>query len=307
MMERQFEAHSPSYAQLESVQLAYDAFGEPGAPALLLISGLGNTHNAWHESFCMQLVERGYYVIRFANRDAGLSTRVAGGQTPSLPALVWALLRGKTPAVPYRADDMAQDAAGLLDHLGVERAHIVGASLGGVIGQQFALRYPQRALSLTSMMSTSGNPWLPLPRRRSLVLFESSPAELDAYIEHSVKVRRGLRGYGYPFDEAFARQQAESAFHASPQPPGVQRQMAALLATLADRDRLAAIRVPTLVIHGGDDPLLPVRHGVDTAKRISGARLLVVRGMGHELPPVLWPQVIAAIDEHARGQAKGAQ
>lgn len=290
----------PARAQVNGIELVYDTFGEQDAQPIVLIMGLGNQMIGWREEFCAQLAARGYWVIRFDNRDTGLSTKFEGAETPGLMGLIWGYVTGHPGEVPYTLSDMSDDTVGLLDALGLESAHMVGVSLGGMIAQTVAIEHPQRVRTLTSMLSSTNDPRLPWPRPKTLILFRAAPEDRAGVIERAVKVRRAMRGGGFPMDEEVVRQHAARSYDRNHVPGGARRQMAAVMASArSQRSRLASVRAPTLVIHGAADPLLPVKHGHDTAQAIPGAELLVIEGLGHELPEAVWPQVIGAIADHA--------
>jgi pimeloyl-ACP methyl ester carboxylesterase len=294
----------PARARVNGIEICYDTFGDRQAPAVLLIGGLGNQMIDWQDDFCTQLAERGYQVIRFDNRDTGLSTTFEHMPTPSLLPLIWTYLLGKPFDVPYTLEDMANDALGLLDELDIDAAHVVGASLGGMIAQMMAIQQPLRLNTLTSILSSTNDPGLPPPRPKTLILFKPTPQDLPGYIEHKVKVRRAVRGGGFPLDESNIRDHAVRLYERSRPSDGASRQMAAVMASAhSRRKQLKSISVPTLVIHGRADPLLPVKHGVHTAKVIPRAELLIIDGLGHELPPAVWPQVVEAIAHHAAAHA----
>ncbi|MBN2391096.1 MAG: alpha/beta hydrolase [Anaerolineae bacterium] len=294
-----YSQHSaPARVQANGIELVYDTFGDPEAIPLLLIAGLGDQMLAWHEGFCSQLAARGYWVIRFDNRDAGLSTKFDHAGTPAFFKLIWAFVRKKSVAVPYTLHDMALDAVGLLDALNISAAHIVGGSLGGLIAQSLAYRHPQRVRTLTLLISSTMNPRLLPPHPKSLVLFKSPSPGLEGYVEHTVKARRAVRGSRFPFDEAALRTQAKLLYERNPDIRGAARQTAALFANRYDEQAIKSIAVPTLVIHGSADPLIPVRHAYYTAKILPDATLLIIEGMGHEFPPEVWPQVIDALVQH---------
>ncbi len=279
-----------------NIEIEYDTFGDPLSNPLLLIMGLGAQMISWEEEFCELLVNHGFYVIRFDNRDVGLSTKFEEIGVPDIMKLVIGAQRGEKIEFPYTLEDMADDAIGLLDALKIDKAHICGASMGAMIVQVIAVRYPSRVLSLTSIMGSTGNPDLPQPKQEAMkVILTPAPTEREAYIEESVKRWRVLYGTGFPFDEERRRKMATRAYDRSFYPQGFARQLAAILASGNRRPTLASIKVPTLVIHGGDDPLVPVEGGKDTAEAIPGAELLIIDGMGHSLPPETWPQIVGAI------------
>ncbi|WP_179405622.1 alpha/beta fold hydrolase [Burkholderia guangdongensis] len=288
-------------AKANGIELAYDTFGDPAAPPLLLVMGLGTQMIAWEEGFCEQLAQRGYHVIRFDNRDIGLSTRFDQAGVPNVTALLTRAMAGQPLDVPYTLADMAADSIGLLDALGLDRAHVVGASMGGAIGQEIALRYPARVRSLTSIMATSGAPGLPPPTPEAMTaLLTPTPLERGAYLARYRAVMQVLRGPVYTEDEAVDVARATRAFARGINPPGVARQLAAILASGSRKERLASLHVPTLVLHGNADPLVPIECGIDVAQTVPDAKLVVLEGMGHALPMPLWTRIVDAIDEHAR-------
>lgn len=281
------------------IRLEYESFGSAAHPALLLIMGLGAQLTRWALPFCNKLVERGFRVIRFDNRDVGLSTHLNDAPVPELATIMAARMTGLPVRVPYTLHDMAADTVGLLDALEIDAAHIVGASMGGMIAQLVAADYPQRVLSLTSIMSTTGNPALPPPTpAASAVLMARSPhpSDLEAYVKHGLNTLRVIGSPGVPFDEAAARERLTADAKRSYNPSGFGRQLAAVTATGDRRERIRRIRAPTLVIHGADDPLVPLTGGRDTAENIPGAELLVVAGMGHDLPPAFYDRIVDAIE-----------
>jgi pimeloyl-ACP methyl ester carboxylesterase len=274
------------------IEITYDTFGEPSDPAMLLIMGLGEQMIAWDEEFCCQLAAKGYWVIRFDNRDVGASTKFDKAGVPDLIAL----MQGKTVKVPYTLDDMAKDTIGLLDALDIKVAHIVGASMGGMIAQTVAIKYPKRVRTLTSIMSTTGDPGLPQPKPEAgQLLYTPAPTERTAYIEHSVKVWRTLGSPGFPSNEERTREFAGRVYDRGLNPAGFGRQLAAIYASGGRKDALKSVNIPTLVIHGDADPLIPLEAGKDTAASIPRAKLMVIEGMGHNLPPEVWPKVVDAI------------
>src|SRR6266542_3608830 len=283
-------------APTTGIEIEYATFGEPGAPPLLLVMGLGAQMISWDEAFCEQLAARGFHVIRFDNRDVGLSTKMEAAGEPDLVA---AFAGSSRPA--YRLEDLADDAVGLLEALGIQAAHVVGASMGGFVSQLIAINHPGRVLSLTSIMSGPGgrDQESPTPLAAE-VLTRVPPATREGRIEHSIWVRRVLSGSLDPFDEADERRRSERAYDRSYYPMGAARQLVAVLAADSRLERLKDVKVPTLVIHGIDDSLVPVENGRRTAAAVPGARLLEFEGMGHELPERVWPQVVDAIEETAR-------
>ncbi len=279
------------------ISIEYETFGDPAKPALALIMGLGAQMIFWQEDFCRQIMERGFHVVRFDNRDCGLSRHFQELGIPDVGAAMTASLSGEpVPAPPYTLRDMAADVVGLLDALDIERAHVVGASMGGMIAQAVAIEHPSRVHSMTSIMSTTGNREVPPATPEAMTaLLTPSPSDRAEFIDHMVKTFRIVGSPGFEFDEASFRDRVGRAFDRSYDPSGVARQLVAVLADGDRKERLRGVRVPTLVIHGKNDPLVPVEGGIDTADAVPGARLLVIEGMGHDLPRGAWPQIIGAI------------
>lgn len=289
------------------IEIAYDTFGDPAAEPMLLVMGLGSQMLFWHEDFCRMLAERGHYVVRFDNRDIGLSTKFAHAGVPNLMDVISASLQGLPVRVPYTLDDMADDAAGLLDALGIPSAHVVGASMGGMIAQTLAIRHPRRVKSLVSIMSTTGDPSLPQAKPEVLMVIMQPPAQdRDGAIERAVNVFRAIGSPGFPFDEEMVRDRAARSFDRCYHPEGQARQLAAIFAHGSRRDALQRLNVPALVIHGDSDPLVPVEGGIDTAAAIPGAELIVVKGMGHDNPRPVWPGAVEAISRLTQ-RAAGAR
>jgi alkanesulfonate monooxygenase SsuD/methylene tetrahydromethanopterin reductase-like flavin-dependent oxidoreductase (luciferase family)/pimeloyl-ACP methyl ester carboxylesterase len=290
-----------SIAKANGIELCYDTFGNRDAAPLLLIMGLAAQMIEWDEEFCDELASRGYFVIRFDNRDIGLSTKLPQLGTPNVQALFAQRLLGGTVAAPYTLTDMAADAAALLDHLGIEHAHVVGLSMGGSIAQLMAIQHAERVLTLTSIMSSTGDPSLPPPKAEALsVLLTPAPADRAGYVQHYARNMRVLRGPGHELDEKRDLERAARYFGRGLNPPGAARQLAAILAAESRKESLKSVRAPTLVIHGSADPLVLLAGGKATADAIPGAKLFVVEGMGHALPRAHWPQLIDAIAAHAR-------
>jgi len=282
------------------IQIEYDTFGDSSFPALLLVAGNGAQIYFWDAEFCELLVKKGYFVIRFDNRDAGLSTKFEEAGIPDFPAAIKALMAGKPVESAYTLDDMADDAVGLLNALGIEKAHICGASMGGMIAQVIAYRHPKHVLSLTSIMSTTGNPDLPQAKPETIAaVLAPAPAERGAYVEHNMNIWRKIWSPGFPFEEKRARTFIEKSYDRSYYPQGAARQNIALIANGDRRESLSTIAVPTLVIHGADDPLIPVEGGKDTARVIPGARLFIINGMGHDMPKGVWAEIVDTISKNA--------
>ncbi|HEV2027571.1 MAG TPA: alpha/beta hydrolase [Candidatus Dormibacteraeota bacterium] len=281
------------------IDIEYETFGDPDAPALLLITGLGAQMISWEDNFCVQLAGRGFQVIRFDNRDSGLSTLMDDAGYPDIAAAF-----GGDAQPAYQLDDLAADAAGLLDALGIGAAHVVGASMGGFIAQLVAINHPDQVLSLTSIMSGPGGTDEVAPKPEgAAVLIASPPAAREERIEQAMSFRRVLLGSGDPFDEELERTRATRAIDRKYYPVGVGRQLVAILAAESRLERLKQVRVPTLVIHGVDDVLIPVENGRLVAQAVSDARLLEIEGMGHDVPARAWPRVLDAIEEIARQAA----
>jgi len=289
-------------ATAAGVELAYDSFGRDADEAILLISGLGAQRIRWTTPFCEDLASRGFRVIRFDNRDAGGSTHLRDCPAPDFGALAAALEAGRRPDVPYALADMAADAVGLFDASRIERAHVVGRSMGGMIAQILASEYPERVRSLTSIMSSTGNPALAgaEPEVMALMRRPSPDPFLDetAFLAHSVAFARRIAGAG--FDEQAHRQLVLEETRRAYDPAGVARQLAAMALAGDRRSRLATIAAPTLVIHGTDDPLIPPAGGRDTADTIPNADFLLIDGMGHDLPAAQERRVCEAIEATAR-------
>jgi pimeloyl-ACP methyl ester carboxylesterase len=301
-------AHQPpQLARANGIDICYEIFGEANAEPMLLIMGLGAQMIHWDDDFCRQLAARGFRVIRFDNRDIGKSSKLSGGKRLS-PVELLKLRFLKIPiAAPYKLRDMAEDTIGLMDTLGIKSAHLVGASMGGMIAQEIAISFPEAVRSLTSIMSTTGNPKLPPPTREaSAMLMAPPPATKEEYFVRFAQTWKILRVGSFPEDEALDRSRAERTYERGLNPAGVGRQLRAILASGSRKERLRSVKAPTLVIHGTVDPLVRPEGGKDTAASIPGARLLMIEGMGHALPIPMWPQIIDAIDKHAHGAAAKA-
>jgi pimeloyl-ACP methyl ester carboxylesterase len=294
---------SESFARVGEIEICFETFGDPGDPAMLLIMGLGTQMVAWHDEFCEQLAARGFFVIRHDNRDIGRSTHLDDAPVPTL----WQLLTRSTKSA-YTLAEMARDSVGVLDELGIEQAHIVGASMGGMIAQTVAIRYPERTLSLVSIMSNtgarlSGQPAISL----YTVLLKPAPREREAFIQHAVEMFTRISGSGYEPDVEDLRTIATASYERGHDPRGSQRQLAAIV---ADRDRSPALRrlkIPATVIHGAEDKLVRPSGGRATAAAIPGAKLVEIPGMGHGLPRGAWPTIIEAIVETAERATPAAR
>ena len=277
------------------ITLCFETFGEPASEPALLIMGLGTQMLGWHEDFCQALADRGFYVVRFDNRDAGRSTHVHGAP-PTIPQL----LRRSRAAAHYTLRDLAEDSARLLDELGLAPAHVIGASMGGMIAQTLAAHSPQKVSSLVSIMSSTGRLSSGQPSLRLYpFLLRRPPSGQAAFVSHVERAFATFGSRGLPRDESDIREVAIRSYERDRDPSGIGRQLAAIIAS-GDRTReLRSIMAPTLVVHGTVDPLIAPSGGRATARAIPGAKLLRIRGMGHDLPRVIWPRLIEAIVENA--------
>jgi pimeloyl-ACP methyl ester carboxylesterase len=284
------------FAEVGEVELCYEEFGSREGEPMLLVMGLATQMIGWHEDFCEGLAAHGFRVIRYDNRDVGRSTRLEGEGVPGTAAMMLGL---GDPA--YTLSDLAGDAAGLLDHLGIDSAHVVGASMGGMIAQMLAIEHPRRVRSLASIMSGTGTRWSRMPRLRALAtLLRAAPNHREGFVEHTVRTFEVIGSPGFETDEERLREVAAMSFDRGRYPQGIARQMHATTSSPSRRPRLRRLGVPTVVIHGDKDPLVRFGAGKATARTIPGARLRVIEGMGHDLPRGAWPPIIAAIAENAR-------
>jgi pimeloyl-ACP methyl ester carboxylesterase len=285
------------------IELAYERFGDPDAPPVLLVMGVAMQMLAWPDAFCAELVDRGVQVIRFDNRDVGLSSHLHEAPTPDLPAA----LGGDLSSVSYTLSDMAADAVGLLAALGFDSAHLVGASMGGMIAQTIAIEHPGRVRSLTSMMSTTGNLSVGQPRPEVLQTFGGPPASTrEEVIEQMVRIVRVVGSPGYEKDEAALRERVGRAYDRSYDPLGMARQAVATVASGDRTERLRSLDVPTLILHGADDMMCDISGGTATATAIPGAELVVFDGMSHDLPRALWPEITSRITDLVRRVEEGS-
>ena len=298
-------------ANANGIELTYESFGHDADPAVFLIAGLGTQMIRWTVPFCKALAACGYRVIRFDNRDTGGSTHFSASAAPDFGTLVTALMAGQRPDVPYTLQDMAADAVGLLDALAIDRAHVVGRSMGGMIAQIMASEYPARVLSLTSIMSSTGNPALPqaAPDIMAMLMRPAPDPFSDevGFLTQSLAFARRIAGRGYPFDEDSHRRLILDEARRAYDPAGVGRQSAAMAVAGDRRPRLATITAPACVIHGADDLLILPACGRDTAAAIPAADFLLIEGMGHDLPPEFSRAVIAAIDRTAKKERAKAR
>ncbi len=284
------------FTSVGDVELCYETFGDPADPAMLLIMGLGTQMIGWHEGFCRALVARGFFVIRYDNRDSGRSTHFDSVRPPTPGQLV----RRRIPNPPYTLTDMADDAAGLLDALGIAAAHVIGASMGGMIAQTLAVQHPDRVLSLTSIMSNTGSRWSGQAAVRLWpYLLRRPKAGKEAFVERIVAVFHAIGSPGFPTDDEWLRAMAELSFDRGADATSTARQLGGIVASGNRTLELRLVTAPTLVVHGTADRLVRPSGGRATARAVPGARLLVIEGMGHDLPRGAWPRVIDAIVENA--------
>ncbi|MCX4834977.1 alpha/beta fold hydrolase [Streptomyces sp. NBC_01016] len=290
----------PNVVVSPEVSIAYESFGDPGDPPVLLVMGFGAQLLGWHEDFCRALADRGRYVIRYDNRDCGLSTKF-DEHPVDMGEFIAAVSSGDIPAalamVPYRLSDMADDGLGLLTALGIDRAHVVGASMGGMIAQTMALSSPDRVLTLTSMMSSTGeSEYGRSSPEAQAALFTPKPADREGYVAAAEKeLVWASKRYG---DAAALRELAAASHDRSFYPAGIGRQLGAMVLSGSRADALRELRVPTLVIHGLDDTLIDPSGGKRTAELVPGAELLLIPDMGHDRPRELWPELIDAVVSH---------
>ena len=279
----------------EGMTLCYEHFGSESDPPMLLIMGLGTQMIGWPDEFCLQLAERGFHVVRFDNRDIGRSTHVTAP-----PPTRGQILSRRIDPVPYTLADMAGDAAGLMHKLGIAPAHVVGASMGGMIAQTLAARQPETVRSLVSIMSTTGNRWKGQPAFGIYrYLLRQAPEERDAFIAYTTRVFEAIGSRGLPFDRDRVRDMIARSYDRGRDPAGPSRQLAAIIASGDRTAELRTIGAPTLVIHGSKDRMVARSGATATARAIPGARLMIVEGMGHDLPEAAWPQLVDAISAHA--------
>ncbi|HEX8752354.1 MAG TPA: alpha/beta hydrolase [Solirubrobacterales bacterium] len=289
-------------APANGIELAYQELGDSDGEPLLLVMGLATQMIAWDEEFCGMLAERGFRVVRFDNRDIGRSTKIGSAGVPSRVDM----MLGRRASSPYLLRDMASDTVGLMDHLGFDSAHVVGASMGGMIAQTLAIQHPQRVRSLVSIMSTTGNRRTGLPSLKAFgVLLGKPPRGREQAIERAVNVFRVIGSPGYPFEEGHVREMAALSFERGHNPAGVARQLHAITASGDRTKSLRGVRAPTTVIHGDRDVLVRPAGGRATAAAIPGARLRMIEGMGHDLPRQLWPTFVEEIAANAQRAREG--
>ena len=289
-------------AQANGIEIEYETFGDRSGRPLLLIMGLGSQLTGWSEEVLQQLADEGHRVIIFDNRDTGLSSKMEEAGAPDISGVLKALSRGEEIGVPYTFQDMGQDALGLLDFLGIKKAHICGHSMGGAIAQTIAISRPERLWSLILISAPTYNPGLPQPKPEITNLMRAATgADRTAYVEKAVEMARAIAGSGFSLDEEWVRQISVRAYDRCYYPEGNGRHLLARLANRNRRPALQSITAPTLVIHGDEDPLLPVENALDAAATIPGAELMIIKGMGH-YPPHRgpWPQIVKAISAHTK-------
>jgi pimeloyl-ACP methyl ester carboxylesterase len=298
--ERPSQAPAPTTASVNGITMAYESRGPANAETVLLIGGTGMQMTEWPEALIQGLLKRGFRVVRFDNRDAGLSTHLASLGPPDWAAITAAGQAGRAPPLPYTLEDMARDTVGLMSALGVSKAHIAGVSQGGIVAQDVAILFPGRVLSLVPIVCGSGNPVHPLVAHPERLAETSAPPKGDDFetlVAYRVKVGRAFAGRGYPRSEAALHAEAAALIRRNYDPVGLQRQQAAaLIASFQDRRKaLSSVTVPAIVIQGDDDPLVPIPSAREVAQSIPGAEFRLIPGMGHDIPPALAPQIVDAI------------
>ncbi|ASP40519.1 alpha/beta hydrolase [Bacterioplanes sanyensis] len=290
----------------DGIELAYECFGQPHHPSVILIMGLGAHMHIWPDALCQAIAEQGYQVLRFDNRDVGRSSALAEHGTPSLLRTWLHTKLKRKPNIPYTLKDMSRDVIALMDALDIDSAHLVGASMGGMIAQILAAKKKKRVRSLTSIMSAASSPGLPDPRLKVLLQLAKRPPPYnrEAAVRYNMRMNRLIGSPGYPLDDEQLRELAETSLARSNDPAGFKRQLVAVTAAGDRRPMLGKIKAPTLVIHGSDDPLIPLRMGIDTAAAIRKAKLKVIHGMGHNLPPALVPRLTKLLAKHLKRAEK---
>lgn len=288
-------------ADVNNIQIEYETFGNPSSPSLLLIIGLGCQLIHWQKEFCEKIADQGYHVIRYDNRDSGLSTKIAGLRITEAMEKVGDLFMGKQVPIPYTIEDMANDAVGLLDFLKIDQAHICGMSMGGFIAQTVAIKNPERLLSLISIYSNPGNRREFMPTQEVMeFMMTPAPVERGAFIEHSINYLKLVSGTGLPLDETFLRTLAAQSYDRSLYPDGILRQYLAILSQKDRGTELGSVKIPTLVIHGDEDPMIPLAAGKAIAEAIPNAKLKIIKGMGHAMPNLnaYWSDISNAMINH---------
>lgn len=284
-------------AHVNNIDIVYSTFGVPDAEPVVLIMGLGAQMIDWREEFCTKLADHGYWVIRFDNRDAGLSSKFESAGKPDLFELLMKINQGETVEVPYKIEDMAADTLRLLDYLEIDSAHVVGLSMGGMIAQSVAIESPEKVISLTSIMSSSRYMY-PASAEAAALLTQRAAESKEEYIEQSLENSKILGGSKFQHDEDLYRQHAGRKYDRGIYPPGFARQLAAVMVQDDRRNALSKINVPTLVLHGDADPLVPVEGCVETADAVPNSKMKIIEGWGHGFPPVIWPIIIDELVAH---------
>jgi pimeloyl-ACP methyl ester carboxylesterase len=293
---------SERYLKANGLRFAYDDFGNVNDPAILLIMGMATQMTAWPQSFCQGLADRGFYVVRFDNRDVGLSERLPSAHIPSTFRMILKATVNRPLEVSYTLEDMATDAIELMGALNLDKAHVVGVSMGGMIGQILTATHPSRIHTLTSIMSSSGAPNLPRAGKQvTRALLKRYLGFVKPSLESTMNFQKLIGSPGFPQSDDDLKEKVKAAFNRSYYPPGFARHMAAIMGSDSRVDLLKTITVPSLVIHGQDDVLVPLACGVDTAQNIPGARLEIIEGMGHNLPESLVPILTDLVAHHALG------
>ena len=287
--------------RIDGITLAYDTFGERSGKVLILIQGLVTQMIGWPEKFCRMLADSGHFVVRFDNRDSGLSTKMEHLGTPDIQKFMQDVMSGRGYQPPYTLEDMAADTIGLMDALEIEKACICGVSMGGMIGQIMALHYPQRLTGLISMQSSTGEMDLPQSTPAAMeAMMSAPPVDRNGFIDHMVWIYRVFAGGSKSFDSDLQRDICMRSFDRSFYPMGFPRQMAAMATAAGRRAALRSVRLPTLVMHGDCDPVVPLEHARDTTAAIPGSKLLIVSGLGHGMAfPDLWKEMVEAISDLA--------
>jgi pimeloyl-ACP methyl ester carboxylesterase len=289
-------------ANCNGIEIEYETLGDRSGRPLIMIIGLGSQLIHWSEEILKQLVDEGHFVVIFDNRDTGLSSKMSESGPPDLIGAIGALMKGEKPKVPYTLNDMGGDVVGLLDALDIEKAHICGISMGGAIAQTIAISHPSRLLSLILIYSPTGNPNLPQPKPEITgLLMAPASSDRNAYADEQIRMRRMISGSGFPLDEEWLRERYAQVFDRSYYPDGIGRNALAMLASGDRSAALSSVTAPTLIIHGDEDPLVLIENGKDAAQAISGAELMIVKGMGH-YPPHRgpWPRIVEAIAAHTK-------
>ena len=289
-------------ANCNGIEIEYETFGDRSGRPLIMIIGLGSQLINWSEEILKQLVDEGHFVVIFDNRDTGLSGKMSEAGSPDFRGVMSALAKGEKPKVPYTLNDMGEDVVGLLDALGIRKAHICGVSMGGAIAQTIAISHPSRLSSLVLIYSPTGNPSLPQPKPEIMsLLMPAVASNRDEYADEQLKMRRIISGSGFPLDEEWLRLRYARVFDRFYYPDGMGRNAMAVFASGNRSTALSSVTAPTLVIHGDEDPLVTVENSKDAAQAIPGAELMIIKGMGH-YPPHRgpWPRIVKAIAAHTR-------